>query len=228
MKKISFTVLFLLLSNTISNAQTQGDTDNLCVKYSVFLTNENETEMYTPLIADIKTKLKEVTFGLKINNTESTFELNETNSLSKDNVRSILDMADMLGNKCYYTQNLNASLIETSDFLIEYPTKTNWIITSETKYIKGHQCYKAICTLEKLDPDDTYYDAYTLTAWFTNDIPFSFGPNCHGNLPGLILRLEQSILTFEMINIEKCNYDLSSKTSKKTINLKEYYDIISD
>lgn len=57
-------------------------------------------------------------------------------------------------------------------------------ITSETRVILGYTCYKAI---RKDKPNLNY------VAWFTTEIPFSFGPKEINGLPGLVLAYDDGI-----------------------------------
>ncbi len=65
-----------------------------------------------------------------------------------------------------------------ANYLIKEPLeKTDWQITSDTKQMLGQTCQKATGIVK----------GRKYTAWFTTDIPASFGPwKLHG-LPGLIL-----------------------------------------
>lgn len=66
------------------------------------------------------------------------------------------------------------------EFLIEESSDSRWKLHSgEQRDILGHICVKA--TQMK--------DTTLITAWFTNDIPLSFGPEGYTGLPGMILAL---------------------------------------
>lgn len=70
-----------------------------------------------------------------------------------------------------------------------------WEITNEEKEIMGYRCNSATCSFRGRE----------YTAWFTQEIPLSFGPWKFGGLPGLILEIEDSKNEFHFIinGIEK-------------------------
>lgn len=71
--------------------------------------------------------------------------------------------------------------VKTPDVYVE------WKITNETKSILGYQCRKAI----------TFYNGEKIknkepiVAWFTDQIPASYGPYRYHGLPGFILELNE-------------------------------------
>lgn len=65
----------------------------------------------------------------------------------------------------------------------------NWLITKDTKTIKGYLCKKATCNSIEVKPDDPAYFGQ-VTAWFTEEIPIPAGPDRYCGLPGLILEIE--------------------------------------
>lgn len=79
--------------------------------------------------------------------------------------------------------------------------KFNWKVAGETKTILGHNCMKATTqrTQESMrmtmDNGETkrerVTDTLNIVAWFTNEIPGSFGPDIYqGQLPGTILEID--------------------------------------
>lgn len=57
--------------------------------------------------------------------------------------------------------------------------KLNWKMTAERKSILGYDCQRATCTFRGRDYE----------AWFTTEIPLSYGPWKFQGLPGLILEV---------------------------------------
>jgi GLPGLI family protein len=79
--------------------------------------------------------------------------------------------------------------------------KLNWKVAGETKTILGHNCMKA--TSQRMQESfrmtmdngeakrEKVMDTLNIVAWFTNEIPGSFGPEMYqGQLPGTILEID--------------------------------------
>jgi len=79
--------------------------------------------------------------------------------------------------------------------------KMNWKVAGETRVILGHTCMKA--TTQRLQESfrmtmdngeakrEKVMDTMNIVAWFTNEIPGSFGPDIYqGQLPGTILEID--------------------------------------
>ena len=64
-----------------------------------------------------------------------------------------------------------------------------WDLTSETKKIDNYTCYKATYIYNFITTKGKEVNRL-ITAWYTPDISFSYGPNGYMGLPGLILELE--------------------------------------
>lgn len=99
------------------------------------------------------------------------------------------------------SQMVEVKRVASDEFLLEttYP-KQDWNIGDETKVIGGYTCQKATTT----------FAGRQYTAWFTTDIPFSFGPwKLHG-LPGLILAAkdDKNEVEFEYSGFDKLTADV--------------------
>ena len=123
--------------------------------------------------------------------------------------------------------------------------KIAWQITNETKIIGDYNCVKATY-IEPVSKNDL--EAYnrqqekikngkttlfemkkpepkTITAWYTSEIPVSFGPNGVWGLPGLILQLENENYIYFCTKVSiKNNETVKVKipNSGKVISKKEY------
>ena len=69
-----------------------------------------------------------------------------------------------------------------------------WSINEDEKQVVlGYACSKAT----------TLYRGRTVTAWFSEDLPYDAGPYCFTGLPGLIMKIELEDLSWEAIGIKK-------------------------
>ena len=73
-----------------------------------------------------------------------------------------------------------------------------WRFINEKKTISGYECLKAMTTLELLNRKGIT-DTLKITAWYTKEIPYSFGPKNYVGLPGLILELHEGENRFSYI-----------------------------
>ncbi len=123
--------------------------------------------------------------------------------------------------------------------------KIAWQITNETKIIGGYNCLKAT-HIEPVSKNDLEaYERYqekikngkssffemkkpesqTVTAWYTSEIPVSFGPNGVWGLPGLILQLENENYIYFCTKVSLKNNEkikIKIPNSGKVISKKEY------
>jgi len=112
-------------------------------------------------------------------------------------------MDSRAGSTPYYTNNATDTIIGMTRSLGKIAHKPlDWEITNKTKTIGDYKCYQAIVT-EKLYSRQGHYYYKDVIAWFTPEIPLSFGPKYYKGLPGLILQIEDKeyTLTATMINL---------------------------
>lgn len=74
--------------------------------------------------------------------------------------------------------------------------REEWKILNETEEILGFTCYKAELVVDQEGK---------MFAWFTNEIPYPYGPLRFNNLPGLILKVEvkDGLITYLATKIKK-------------------------
>ena len=92
----------------------------------------------------------------------------------------------------------------TKDVLVNVENH-KWNITKETKKIGDYICYKATTTVQA-DQLKTYNYLKPVIAWFTPEIPISFGIQSFDGLPGLTMELiteqENGKITYTVTSIE--------------------------
>lgn len=102
--------------------------------------------------------------------------------------------------------------------------KFEWEILEDTKQINSFKCFKAV----------TQFRGREFTAWFTNDIPISFGPNKFHGLPGLILSVYDKEESFQWhatlvkypisIENEASTFSIPNEGSYTKYSLREHVD----
>lgn len=169
-----------------------------------------EKSAIDPAVSDIMKSFEERKdeFILQANTAFSHFYMKE------DGLDEKLSYADRMSKKLnymligykpyYYDKKENNLYFKQDNFLIKKANSLNWEITSETKKIDAFVCYKAIYK-EKIINRLGEEKEREIAAWFTPDIPYSFGPLEFNGLPGLILELEKlgSKLVAKTIKIDK-------------------------
>ena len=60
-------------------------------------------------------------------------------------------------------------------------------------------------------------------AWFTSDLPYSFGPLGFGGLPGFIVELKFEEMIYTLNKIEKANVKIKKPKLNNQISYQEYY-----
>ncbi|WP_353169395.1 GLPGLI family protein [Flavobacterium sp.] len=123
--------------------------------------------------------------------------------------------------------------------------KIAWEISNETKIIGDYKCVKATYVEPVSKNDLEAYERYqektkngksslfemkkpepkTITAWYTSEIPVSFGPNGVWGLPGLILQLENENYIYFCTKVSLKNNEIVKikiPNSGKVISKKEY------
>ncbi len=177
--------------------------------------SEDEKQIYDAVKSALK-KLGEKKFELIFTKSESIFkEIVELENPGLDqnsdnliitipqNVDKYINLKDKI--------SLEQSDIFDKEFTIsESLTPFNWKLLEEIKKIGEYTCHKAEVIIPVSDAERTEYEEYlkreakksqlfkmeepkpqTITAWYTPEIPVSFGPENYWGLPGLILELDE-------------------------------------
>lgn len=162
-------------------------------------------------------------FTLVFNQTQSSFKAEE--QMINDNGVD-LNLAGMVAGVegVYYTDiseqvKIHQNYVRQKNWLIKSSlADVEWKIHSEKKKIKGYTCQKATANVALNSEVDG-----EITAWFSSDIPFQFGPIGLGGLPGMILGLERNHFYFyaDEINLSSSKKTIHKPTKGKSISRKE-------
>ena len=148
-----------------------------------------------------------LTYVLKFNSEESVFHVEE---IAKREVSKYDAPALRIGGgKGLYYKKLNSGRTLRQmeffgqDFIVEIPdSKYQWEVTGDTKKIGNYTVRKAVTSYLSKAPHKELEDKMVyLEAWFTSEIPISFGPREIGGLPGLVLEFTSGKVTYRAYQI---------------------------
>lgn len=178
------------------------------------------------LLNQVFNSQKSIGYSLEFNNKSSLFKKEKKMGIDEGKI----NLADIqIGNGIYYTnlvENKTTKQHEFSEeyFLIEMP-QLKWSLTQEKKKIGKYFCFKA--TTEYEIDTRRGKSKRKITAWYTNEIPFNFGPKEYFNLPGLIIELYEDSLFIKATKIELSPKNKLIKKPKKGTNItKQEFDLL--
>lgn len=114
------------------------------------------------------------------------------------NVDGTYNMGSKAGTNSFYTNETKVIEYSILGYIQKEPLE--WNITSEKKKIGDFNCLKATTT-EQLFNRKGYAYEKKITAWFTTEVPVTFGPQNYSGLPGLVLKLERDDYTIKATSI---------------------------
>lgn len=201
-------ILFILFKQTSVN--------NICgtVKYGFIDNGVSKDEKLKnkalhQLLEEFNKKSSNIEFTLEFNSLESLFYIDE--QMESDLNPMTISFAKNIVSKGKYYCNIKEDLLlidvtdkyEKNTLVKSKSSVTIWKLSKESKKIGNYTCYKATTIKTKVNNSGSYH--FLIEAWYTPQIPVSFGPNEFNNLPGLILELKDSHYTLfaKSINITK-------------------------
>ncbi|TDP61313.1 GLPGLI family protein [Flavobacterium dankookense] len=170
---------------------------------------------------------KKETFKLLLKNGNSKFF--HYNKLTDDNSNYSTPLFVNYSGKVFINKDsvFTQCSILGENIYVKNKQKENWIITTETKLIDNYKCYKATNTYQVISPNKVFN--HPVTAWFCPDIPYNHGPNGYGNLPGLILELQErnAVYGVRKINFNsQLNFSLNELQNIKVLTENERDEIV--
>lgn len=236
-KKINVAFVFLLLLNAvpltaqvlsgavsykqklIENVFDSIAIQKIDVKYGSALDFVNES---------LKKYSKDFEFKLKFNKEESIYKSDEKLQNDADKGYIIAAKFSRINDINYTNIRSGEKLVQMESFgellVIKYDLNgIKWKLFNKTKIIANYKCYMATTT--KIVKNSKGVFEKPVVAWYTPEIPLNYGPKGYGNLPGLILELQEDNLIFYATKItlnSKENILIIKPSKGKLITEKEF------
>lgn len=226
MKKI-FIITFIFCSQVFSQIKS-GE-----VIYGITFGEDKElqTGMLAEYYNDAKSKGDLVSFKLEFNREKMVFFPNDNLSSNDSNLRFVHAFSGVQG-KYFTNKNSNTILNEMNNHIGHLNIKKDlniiWNLTKETKMIDKYLCFKATTILTIINSVGEF--KRDLVAWYCPEIPFPFGPKGYGNLPGLILELQEKEITLgaKSILLSNKNREIDKPADVKIVTEKELNELINE
>ncbi|SDX37369.1 GLPGLI family protein [Lutibacter oricola] len=167
-------------------------------------------------------------YNLKFNRDESVFVGIKKLQNEADKGYKLAEKFSRVDDVFYLNIKSSQKLVQKESFgelfVIEYNlSDIKWELVNKTKVINNYKCFMATTT--KIVKNSKGIFKKPVIAWYTTEIPLNFGPKGYGNLPGLILELQEDKLIFYATKI-KLNPKKSIKIVKpnkgKMLTSKEF------
>lgn len=132
----------------------------------------------------------------------------------------------------YYRKIKDSIVFNTIDdyvignIIIKKKIQVDWKLHNETKKIQDFVCYKATAVIEIINSVGVFKS--NVVAWYCPKIPVSFGPKGYGDLPGLILELQEKNITFgaKKITLNSTNVLIEKPAKYKIVSEIEYEKMV--
>lgn len=176
--------LFTLLFSAFLFAQTSCKVD-YSVKF-IYPENVDNGRFFSIDNDDMNNVMEFSDIYLNANAKEALFTIDVYKSGSRNMAETMAPIMLSYFSPIYSDIEKGINLLQDGGNCIESTIDKDWVFTDEEKIIQGFTCYKATLVKENVGEDTNSY----VIAWFCPELPFNFGPNGFGGLPGLILELQ--------------------------------------
>lgn len=198
-KKVLFLTLIITL---VYNIDAQSSKFGI-IEYNKIIKNPNGTVFATPYILSFDS---EKSMFKRLGNANEVTNKTSKDYLGQDGkVRSSRILSNNLPLDFYYTNTKENNLVfreavaQKSYLIRDTIENINWQLHKETKKVGRYNCQKATAP----------FRGRKYTAWFTSEIPASYGPWKLRRLPGMILEVSEETGKYEfkatkvMVNTNK-------------------------
>lgn len=220
-----FILLFTILSHSVYSQPRSGE-----VIYEI-KTIDLEVAKPSDFLTNVIKYAKEQKFKLHFNESGSNF-IRENPINANDDVPEEIKVTASVAFMSYYThyrnKKTNQEFLLRDGIVIEKKiVPLDWKITTESKLIGEHVCYKASVPIKYIGRNGKEVTK-VIIAWFAPSLPFPYGPKEFDGLPGLILELTEKTTTYLATSI-KLDSDSAREIDYpkgKTITEEEYNEKI--
>jgi GLPGLI family protein len=147
---------------------------------------------------------KYLRFTLNFNKERAVFSFNEGLAVDNSDLFMSKVSAGYMNEVYQYKDYSLCAIFGFGNYVLKTDAIKDWTLENETKEIEGFLCYKATST-KKINNGKGNF-VFPVIAWYCPKIPFSYGPNGYGNLPGLILELQVRNVVY---GVKKIDLNLS-------------------
>lgn len=167
-------------------------------------------------------------YNLKFNRNESVFVGIKKLQNEADRGYKLAEKFSRVDDVFYLNIQSGQKLVQMESFgelfVIEYNlSDIKWELVNKTKVINNYMCFMATTT--KIVKNSKGIFEKPVIAWYTTEIPLNFGPKGYGNLPGLILELQEDKLIFYATKIllnSKRTIKITKPNKGKRVTEKEF------
>lgn len=226
--KAQFLFLFLFSLSVFSQIKSGS------VEYSLTFASDEQLDngQLGDYLKDAKKNAHLLSFVLDFENNEMLFYKKEKLNLDNGDITFAEAFSGVQG-KYYRTKNDTLIFNDIDEahighYIIEKKNLPNWTLLNETKQIDKYQCFKATSII--IIKNSVGEFKREIIAWYCPSLPVPFGPKGYGNLPGLILELQERNVIFgaKKINLNITISPIVKPDIDKAISEIEFNKILED
>lgn len=199
--RMSQGLMFVIICLSAISGISQNTHKGGIALYEKSNVSEKMEEEWPVFMRDLQNAYSKVEFILKFHEANSEFRI----SAGKDVRPHILSFATALGGGrgTYFIRNSENKSFQYrsaygNNYLIKKPiSELDWQLTDSTRIINGYTCYQAT-TIKTVQDANRVYSERPVQAWYSPDLPYGHGPIGYGNLPGLILELQEGFVRYQL------------------------------
>jgi GLPGLI family protein len=205
----------------LGTAQSNKQYTKVKVSYGVETFIDKSKKSYKFLLANapnLAQKLESISsefeFTLLLNDSVSTFYLEKKVFSDNNAAKMSLGYSKYFGRIRQQSNNFITEALDEDfgEFLVARPY-LKWELHDETKVIGDFTCFKATTFYTVTNPDGKVFN-HDFTAWYTPQLPYKFGPAGFGNLPGLIIELQDKNAIYGVDKIKFFEEGMQSKENE--------------